>query len=245
MSERILITGSSGCIGRVISPFLENYGFDIRGLDKNPCEQSISEFIQGDIENSTVVRNAVRGMDMVIHLAGCANEKAQLSALVGPNLLGVFNVLEAMRLEGVGRIVLASSVHVTDLTRSREFIGTQERVPKSHYGLLKLCAEDMGKMYSRLYGISGVIARIGWVLRDQDDEAELKANPQWWNLFIGKNDLCTFFLQCARAPLQSLSVVYALSCQLDGERFDMTPSRELLGFIPVDTIAEIGIDYKE
>jgi uronate dehydrogenase len=236
MAVRVLVTGSSGHIGRIVVPALREEGYVVRGMDIIGTDDELDEFVKGDLQEFPSVRKAVSDVDLVIHLAGCSDDGAELHDLVGPNLLGVYHVLEAMRLEGVSRIIIASSVHAVDIISDRSAPWSAcDRCPTTTYGLLKVTAEDMVSMFSRRYGISGFAARLGWVLRNDTELRELLDDPRLWNCFLSQVDLRNFFLCCARTRKDGLHVVYALSQQKPPATFDLVPAMETVGFVPRDT----------
>ncbi|KZN70406.1 hypothetical protein N478_00450 [Pseudoalteromonas luteoviolacea S4060-1] len=62
---KVLVTGSAGRVGRAIYiKLMQNY--EVVGLDLTPC--STADFV-GDVRDSTLVRNALDGVDVVIHTA--------------------------------------------------------------------------------------------------------------------------------------------------------------------------------
>ena len=78
---RILITGGAGYVGTSVIPQLLDEGHKVRVLDNTmyggnqllPFFRNKNfEFHNADIRNLDDVRNAVRGQDTVIHLAGCS-----------------------------------------------------------------------------------------------------------------------------------------------------------------------------
>ena len=69
-----LITGGAGSVGRDLTALLLEKGHRVRVLDKHaeafaPIGDKKPESIQGRLEDSRFVREALRGMDTVIHLA--------------------------------------------------------------------------------------------------------------------------------------------------------------------------------
>ena len=64
-----------------------------------------------DVADAAAVREAVRGMDAVVHLAAQPHD-VPFPELVGPNVVGLYNVMNAAREEGVRRLVVASSMMV-------------------------------------------------------------------------------------------------------------------------------------
>jgi len=233
---KILITGSSGAIGKTISPYLESQGYFIRGFDKNP-DQELCEFIQGDIEDYSDLRLAMKGINTVIHLAACSDDAADfMTQLLFANVIGTYNILEAASKESVDQVILASSIHAISLPPQNGNVNrSTDRSPTSHYGLTKLWAEDMGEMYSRLYGLSIIAARIGWFVKNLTELEEIKNTTKGKEMFVSHNDLKRFFLCCLQKTHISFSILYALSKQSDGEIFDMQATKRLIDFEPHDT----------
>ena len=238
---RVLITGASGHIGQAICPFLVEHGFWLRGFDLHPCTH-VHEHVQGDLQDLRTLRRAVQGVDTVIHLAACSDDADFVTRLVPANVIGLFNVFEAVRLEGVTRMILASSCQAADLAGRKECITTADCFPTDHYGLTKLWAEGMGQMYSHRYGISVLAGRLGWVIRSERELEEMLSLAGGQKLFLSHHDLMQFFLCCLKAEVMSFAVVYAFSRQKGKDIFDMEPSRRLIGFQPRDIFPE-GIPF--
>ena len=226
---RILMTGSSGHIGRALCPFLAEHGFHIRGFDIRPCG-NVTDFVQGNLEDLASFRKAASGMDVLIHLAACSDDADFVTRLVPANVIGAYNAFEAARLENVGRVILASSCQAADLVGRRPKITVEDRFPTDHYGLTKLWAEDMGRMYSHTYGMSILAARLGWVIRSEWEWIEMLSLAGGQELFLSHHDLRRFFLCCLKAAFTPFDVVYAFSQQIRGDIFDMQPSQALIGF---------------
>jgi len=237
---RVLVTGAAGTIGSLICPFLQNHGFALRAFDRVPVK-AVKDSISGRLEDLSSLRRAARGIDIIIHLAACADEADFISQLVPSNVIGIYNALEAARLEGVPRFILASSCQVADLVGRRELITVHDRFPTNHYGLTKLWAEDMGQLYSQQYGISVIAVRLGWVVRNQAELDEMISTPGGTALFLSHRDVQSFFLCALQAGPVTFAVAYAFSKQMP-EIFDMNVSKTLLHFKPRDHFPN-GIDF--
>lgn len=240
-SQRILVTGAAGFIGRLICPYLESRGFTLRAFDRRACEL-VGDVVEGNIEDLAALRKAAVGMDTMIHLAACADNADFVTHLVPSNVIGLYNALEAARLEGVERFIFASSCQVADMAGKGRKVSIEDRHPTDHYGLTKLWGEDMAEMYSRCYGISVLAARLGWVIRNQRELDQMRILAHGTKLFLSRSDLREFFYRTLTAPFLGFKVVYAFSQQPDGEIFDMEPTRRLLGFEPKDTFPESALD---
>src|SRR5262245_55763744 len=107
-SARVLVTGSAGRIGRAVVAELKARGRPVRGFDLVPTP-GLDDCVVGDITDGVAVRRAVEGAGTVIHLAATPDDDDFLARLVPNNVVGVYQVLEAARLAGLRRLVLASS----------------------------------------------------------------------------------------------------------------------------------------
>jgi UDP-glucose 4-epimerase len=160
---RFTVTGGAGFIGSHIVEALLRGNHQVRVLDNFstgkrenlPSDQTNLEVLTGDIRDSETVARAVAGTDGVFHEAALVSvpksvESPQDSFEI--NAKGTFNVLNAARKAGVRRVVYASSAAVygdqTDLPL-KETVALQ---PLSPYGLDKMYGEQMGTLYSTLYG---------------------------------------------------------------------------------------------
>jgi nucleoside-diphosphate-sugar epimerase len=235
--QNVLVTGASGFIGRVICPSLESKRVTIRGFDRNPCDV-VADFIRGELSDLSALRRAASGMDAIIHLAACSDDADFITHLVPSNVIGLYHVLEAARLENVRRFIFASTCQVADLAAKSRRITVNERHPTDHYSLTKLWGEEMAEMYSRQHGISVVAARLGWVVRNMCEFDEIRSLPHGPRLFLGPRDLCDFVYRAVIASLQGFAIMYAISRQPGGEIFEMETARRILGFEPRDVFPD-------
>src|SRR5436305_2020039 len=124
---RVLITGGAGFIGWHAADALLAAGYQVRLLDNlapqvhGPERQRPSylskdaELITGDITDSLAVERALRGADMVLHLAssvGVGQSMYDIAPYVRTNELGTAVLLEAISRRPVQRLVVASSMSI-------------------------------------------------------------------------------------------------------------------------------------
>ena len=223
----VLVTGSAGAVGRPVCRELERRGHAVRGFDL-AATPGVSDSMRGDIVDADAVRRAVRGVQCVIHLAAVPRDM-EFEKLVGPNVMGLFNVLDAAREAKVSRVVLASSIQV--LSKRPEGSGparVDEAHPGNHYGLTKLWAEQMGAMYARRFGLSVIAVRVAWMVRNLEEALHMRKinRPK---VYLSAGDVGRFFAQAVAAPDVSFAVLYAAG--LGGEDiFDMEPARRVIGY---------------
>jgi len=110
---KVLITGSTGGIGRFVVSRLLEAGHSLRAIDvpAQPVQPDI-DYIPGDVRDLTLIRRAVYGMDAVVHLAAIPYDMERMEDLVlDTNLRGTYNILLAAQEAGVQRVVNFSSIN--------------------------------------------------------------------------------------------------------------------------------------
>jgi uronate dehydrogenase len=146
---------------------LPAYGYDLRLFDAVPVDGE-PEAITADLADTGALREAVRGVDAVLHLAGISLEST-FDKILAANIQGTYNLYEAARAEGVRRIVFASSNHAVGYTPTPPAegvdaplvpVGTRLR-PDTFYGLSKCFGEDLAQLYWDKHGMETVSVRIG------------------------------------------------------------------------------------
>lgn len=124
VSQKVLITGGCGFIGRDVTQELLSNGYQVRILDAlidqvhgdaGPTIPDGVEFIHGDVCDKAKVEEALQGVESVLHLAaevGVGQSMYEIARYVGGNDLGTAVLLEAMIGLPIKRIVVASSMSV-------------------------------------------------------------------------------------------------------------------------------------
>ncbi|SFX00009.1 NAD(P)-dependent oxidoreductase [Streptomyces atratus] len=160
----VLLTGAAGGLGTLMRGLLPAYGHELRLFDAVPVEGE-PDAITADLGDREALREAVRGVDAIIHLAGISLEST-FDKILKANIEGTYNLYEAAREEGVLRIVFASSNHVVGYT-PRPLPGDPlipvdaPRRPDTFYGLSKSFGEDLAQLYWDRHGMETVSVRIG------------------------------------------------------------------------------------
>lgn len=239
MPLHVVVTGSAGAVGQPVCRELSARGHHVQPVDRRGIPGEASLVI--DLTERKALGRVFRGADAVIHLAAEAHDVG-FHELLEPNVIGLFNVMDAAREEGVKRVVLASSIQVVSRRdRSSGPIGVSEATPSNHYALTKLWAEQMGAMYSRCFDLSVIAVRIAWMVRDLT-EAKRMADTGRQHFYLSPRDVGRFFALAVEAPEIPFAVVYAIGP--DGcDVVDTEPARRLLGFEARDRFPE-GLGFR-
>ncbi|MZD10538.1 NAD-dependent epimerase/dehydratase family protein [Streptomyces sp. SID5785] len=179
-SRTILLTGAAGGLGTLMRELLPRHGYDLRLLDVRPVENA-PDAIVADLNDTAALREAVRGVDGVLHLAGISLEST-FDKILESNIRGTQRLYEAVREEGAARdgaaprVVFASSNHAIGYTPRPRVedgaplvpVGTLRR-PDTFYGLSKSFGEDLAQYYWDAHGVETVSVRIGSCFAEPTD----------------------------------------------------------------------------
>lgn len=171
---KALVTGGAGFIGSHVVDRLLAEGHDVvaydnlstgfaryfDGIKSNPK----FHFVKGDLLDTGTIEDAARGCDIVFHLAANADVRFGTDHPdrdLQQNTIGTFNVLEAMRKNGVKQIAFSSTGSVYG---EATVIPTPEDAPfpvqTSLYGASKLAGEGLIQAYCEGFGMRGFIFRF-------------------------------------------------------------------------------------
>ena len=164
---KVLITGGAGYIGSHIAHDLADAGHHVRILDdfSNGLAERIKRFTdihRINILDREAVVKAVEGMDSVIHLAA---KKAVGESVENPlkyyqnNVGGTLNLLAAMSLHGVRRIVFSSTAAVYAPSEKDAISEGDPTEPLSPYGATKLLSEELIRTIGKAEGWSSISLR--------------------------------------------------------------------------------------
>lgn len=171
--KRVLVTGAGGFIGSHLTERLAEVGALTRGfvrynsggkcgwLDFSPVRGAV-EVIAGDICDRDCVLPAMRGVDVVFHLAaliGIPYSYGAPSSYVRTNVEGTLNVLEAARELGTPRIVHTSTSEVYGTARSVPITESHTLQAQSPYSATKIAADKLVEAFHLSYGLPAVTIR--------------------------------------------------------------------------------------
>ncbi len=162
--KRVLITGAAGRIGEVLHQGLrDRYRLRLMYHSKIPAVADGSEVFVGDVVDFEAMRKASRGVDVVVHMAADPSGSTPFARILALNVQGAYNVYEAARLNGVRRVVFASTNHVTGFYEKEGVYTTPEMPvrPDSFYGVSKAFGEALARYYFDQHGLESICLRIG------------------------------------------------------------------------------------
>lgn len=233
----VLVTGSAGSIGRAAVAGLVAGGCRVRGFDRIPTPGT-ADHVVGQLTDPKAVACAAAGVRAVVHLAACPDEDDFLTRLLPSNLIGMHHVLEAARVAGVKRVVLASTGQVVwwHLLEGPWPIGPEvPYAPRDWYAVTKVAAEAAGQVYARNFGMAVVAARLGWFPRTPEHAAELAGDSRGPDMYLSPGDAGRFFLRAVLAPLASgFYPLYATSRPIQKTYVDLESAQRLIGWEPLD-----------
>jgi len=173
--NRILVTGGAGFIGSHLVDRLlkdptcrvtvyDNLSSGWREFVAHHLKNKNFRLVVGDLLDKSSLREAIKGHDFVFHLA--ANPDIRKGNIetdldLKQNLIATYNLLEAMRVEGIKKIAFSSTSAVFG---EPEVVPTPETygpcLPISLYGASKLACEGLISAYCHLFNMTAWIFRF-------------------------------------------------------------------------------------
>ena len=176
---KFLVTGGAGFIGSHIAEELVRRAERVRVVDslitgkrQNLAHLPDVEFLEGDLADPAVAREAVAGVDYVLHQAAIPSVPRSVEDPVTSNRANIdasLNLLVAARDARVRRVVYAGSSSAYGNSATMPKVETMPTAPLSPYALQKLVAEQYCQMFTTLYGLETVTIRYFNVFGPRQD----------------------------------------------------------------------------
>jgi UDP-glucose 4-epimerase len=177
---RILLTGSSGWLGRHLAPMLRDAGHVVTGLDVAPGAETQ---VVGSVADRTIIYRAFadRGIEAVIHTGALHKPdiaRYDAQAFVDVNVTGTLNLLEAARAAGHDRFVFTSTTSLMISKAVRDEAGDAAAwinedfgpaAPRNIYGVTKLAAEQLCRLFHAEHGMACIVLRTARFFPEEDD----------------------------------------------------------------------------
>lgn len=175
MIKKVLVTGADGFIGSHLVEELLNDGYEVRALvlynsfntwgwlDTFPREKLDQiDVFAGDVRDPNAVREAVKGMDAVLHLAALIAIPYSYyapDAYVDTNVKGTLNVLQAAKDLGTKRVLITST---SEVYGTAQYVPIDEKHPyqgQSPYSATKIGADRLAESFYRSFNLPVTIVR--------------------------------------------------------------------------------------
>lgn len=244
MPHRVLVTGSSGAIGRVACRALLDAGHQVRGFDRGPGPAGV-EHVFGNLLDAWRLQEAAQGCDTLIHLAATPDHADMVTDLVPNNISGTWHALEAARGAGMRRIILASTLRVIGGMKDAEVPITvaDGYHARDAYALSKVMVEEMGRHMHQQHGLSIVCARFGWFMRNRREaegyhhfRARDAAGADRW--YLSHDDCARFFVAAVEHQQVGFAPVFVVSHNNGQHWSDTTGTGAVIGWSPRDSWPE-------
>jgi uronate dehydrogenase len=226
--KRLLLTGASGGLGKILRPALRDLCTTLRVSDLHaPADPLASEeAIACDVGDRDAMMDLVRGVDAIAHFGGKSIEST-FDTICHANIQGAFNLYEAARKHGVKRIVYASSSQVTGFYPTDVVVDPSMPVrPSSLYGLSKAFGENLSRLFYDRYGIETVCLRIAMAFPEPTTHRMLRS-------YLSYRDLIELVKRALLAKHPGHTIVYGVSANRD--TLWRNPDADKIGWAPRDT----------
>lgn len=173
--KKVLITGADGFIGSHLTEALVNKGYDVRAfvyynsfssygwLDSISSEtKSQIEFFAGDIRDPNGVREAMKGVDIVFHLAALIAIPFSYhspDSYIDTNVKGTLNIIQAARDNQVSRVLVTSTSEVYGTAQFVPITELHPKQPQSPYSASKIGADAIADSFYRSFDLPLTIVR--------------------------------------------------------------------------------------
>jgi nucleoside-diphosphate-sugar epimerase len=189
-------------------------------------------------------------MDLVVHMAADPNGNAPWESVLRNNIIGTYNVFEACCLNGVKRVIAASTIMVSwgywlDEPYKSISEGNYKNVPaqipivtkespirpSDLYPASKVWSEALGRCYSDQHGLSVIMLRIGGV-RDPNRPGD---TPMGYSVWCSHRDIAQIVERCIDAPDSLRFDIFYVVSNNKYRFVDIEHARKVLGYVPLDS----------
>lgn len=173
--DKVLITGADGFIGSHLTEALVDYGYDVRAFvcynsfNSNGWLDTVSneiknkiDFFSGDIRDPNCVREAMKGIDIVFHLAALIAipfSYQSPDSYLDTNVKGTLNVIQAARDNKVKRVLVTSTSEVYGTAQYVPINESHPKQPQSPYSASKIGADAIADSFYRSFEMPITIVR--------------------------------------------------------------------------------------
>ena len=233
--KKLVLTGAAGRLGGYLRGPLSKMADTLlctdiaEGIDDLRPNET---YVQADLADKAAINDLMAGADMVVHFGALVDE-APFEEILGPNIIGAYNIWEAAYQNGVRRVIYSSSIHAVGMYPKTQNIDTHvAHRPDGFYGLAKCFAEDLGLMYWEKRGIEAVCLRIL--------SCATVTNARALGSWLSEDDLVRLVERSIDTPVTGFTIAYGVSandrCPVDNSKVSF------LGYRPQDNAEQFAED---
>ena len=170
--NKVLVTGADGFIGSHLTQALLDEGCEVRALAQynsfnnwgwlEDIRHPGLEVVTGDVRDPNYCRHIVKGVDTVFHLAALIAIPYSYVApdsYVDTNVKGTLNICQAVRDEGVGRLLVTSTSEVYGTARYVPIDEKHPKQPQSPYSASKIGADAIALSFHNAFETPVTVVR--------------------------------------------------------------------------------------
>lgn len=231
--KKLVLTGAAGRLGSYLREPLTKLAEELVSTDIVDDIGNLyagETYVKADLASLEQMEQVIDGADMVVHF-GAIGDEAPFEQILGPNIVGAYNVWEAAYRKGVRRVVYASSVHAVGMHSRTDGVGLDApHKPDTFYGLAKCFAEDLASLYWDKRGVESVCMRIFSCAQVN--------NARALGTWLSYDDLIHMVERSIDTPVTKFTVVYGISnndrCPVDNSK------AAFLGYKPKDNAEQFA-----
>jgi uronate dehydrogenase len=204
--KKLVLTGAAGRLASYLREPLSKLCDELVSTDIVADIGSLypgERYQRADLSVLAEMDPLMEGAEMVVHF-GAIGDEAPFDQILGPNIIGAYNVWESARKHGLRRVVYASSIHAVGMHKRQDFIGIDApHRPDTFYGLAKCFAEDLASLYWDRAGVESVCLRILSCAQVTNE----RALGSW----LSYDDLIHLVTRAIDTPTTGFSIIYGVS----------------------------------
>jgi len=232
---KLVLTGAAGRLGSYLREPLAAMADSLVSSDLADDVGTLfpgETYVKADLSDLDAMMALTKDADMIVHF-GAYGDEGSFDTILGPNIIGAYNIWESAYQNKVRRVVYASSIHAVGMHPKTEFIGTDAaHKPDTFYGLAKCFSEDLASLYWDKRQVESVCMRI----LSCAQVTSARALGSW----LSYDDLIHLVEQSINTPTTGFTVVYGVS---NNDRAPVNnAAASFLGFRPKDNAEQYAKD---
>jgi len=232
---KLVLTGAAGRLGSYLREPLAAMADSLVSSDLADEVGKLfpgERYVKADLCDLDAMLALTKDADMIVHF-GAYGDEGTFNDILGPNIVGAYNIWESAYRNKVRRVVYASSIHAVGMHSKTEFIGTDApHKPDTFYGLAKCFSEDLASLYWDKRQVESVCMRI----LSCAQVTSARALGTW----LSYDDLIHLVEQSINTPVTGFTVVYGVS---NNDRVPVdNAAASFLGFRPKDNAEQYAKD---